>query len=106
MLWTLQDLRNAARLPDAPRLSSQRRDALERRLDALEDLRISAFTPMVQRESRRLPGPVAVPALGQGQMAAAARVLAETSWAMRRQARDPRTLRRLERSSALMATTA
>jgi hypothetical protein len=99
VLWSLQDLRTADRTPDAPRLSSQRRDALERRLNALEDIRISAFAPLVQRDSQRLLGSAAVPAFGHGELAAAERVLAETNWAMRRQARDPRTLRRLESSS-------
>ena len=84
VFWDLQDLRTATRSPHAPRLSPQRRDALERRLNALEDIRISAFAPLVQRDSRCLLGSADVPAFGHVELAAAEWVLAETSWAMRR----------------------
>jgi len=100
VFWSLSDLRTAARSPDAPRLSAQRRDALERRLNALELVRICAFAPLIWRESKALGGGTAVPAVGERCLAAADRELAATCWAMRRQPRDPRTLRRLVSSQS------
>ena len=95
VLWGLQDLQADSRVPDAPRLSGERREALERRLNALEDIRICAYAPLIRREGKALGGLVAVPTAEERYLAAAKNQLAETSWAMRRQARDPRTLRRL-----------
>jgi hypothetical protein len=98
VLWGLQDLRADARAPDAPRLSAERREALDRRLDALEDIRICAFAPLIRRESQALGCLTAVSTVGERYLAAMKRQLTETSWAMRRQARDPRTLRWLKGS--------
>ena len=52
------------------------------------------------REGNALGGLVAVPTAEERYLAAAERQLAETSWAIRRQARDPRTLRRLVSSQS------
>ncbi len=98
VLWGLQDLQADSRVPDAPRLSAERRMALERRLNALEDIRICTFAPLIRRESGALGGVAAAPTAEERYLAAAEKLLAETSWAMRRQARDPRTLRRLKGS--------
>jgi hypothetical protein len=95
VLWGLVDLQAESRAPGAPRLSSERREALEHRLNALEDIRICAFASLIRREGKALGGLAAVPTVGERYLAAAERQLAETSWALRRQARDPRTLRRL-----------
>ena len=98
LLWGLQDLEGDSRLPDAPRLSAQRRKALERRLNALEDIRICTFAPLIRRERKALGSLVAAPTAEERYLAAAERQLAETSWAIRRQARDPRTARQKESS--------
>jgi hypothetical protein len=98
LLWSLQDLEGDSRLPDAPRLSAERRMALERRLNALEDIRICTFAPLIRRERKALGSLVAVPNAEERYLAAAERQLAETSWAIRRQARDPRTARQKESS--------
>ncbi len=98
VLWSLQDLQAASRVSDAPRLSFERREALERRLNALEDIRICAFAPLIRRESKALGGSAVVPTAEESYLTEAEKELDKTRWAMRRQARDPRTLRRLESS--------
>lgn len=88
LLWQLIDIQTAERRPDAPRISARRRDALERRIDALETMRMltALATCPVQ-----LVGPSeTTPKL----MKAYAHLeLEETAWAMRRPARDPRSPR-------------
>lgn len=96
VLWNLQDLRDASRVPDAPRLSPKRREALERRLNALEMVRICAFAPLIWKERKALGGCTAVLSTGESCLAAAEKDLTETCWAMRRQPRDPRTLHQLK----------
>ena len=51
-------------------------------------------------EGNALGGLVAVPTAEERYLAEAERQLTETSWAIRRQARDPRTLRRLVSSQS------
>ena len=106
VLWGLVDLQADSRAPDAPRLSGERREALERRLNALEDIRICAFAPLIRRKGKSLGGHAAVPTVWERYLAAAERQLTETSWAIRRQARDPRTLRRLVSSQSCDRATA
>jgi hypothetical protein len=67
---------------------------MERRLDAWEDIRISALVPIVRKESTALGGFAEVPVFGTDELAAAEKVLDETCWAIPRQAQDPRTLSR------------
>lgn len=87
LIWGLTDLRNHPRRPGAPRLSARRRDALEQRLNALESVRVL-----------RIIGAAPVPLVGPQDgtpalmLAHARLVMAETRWAMRRTARDPRSL--------------
>lgn len=87
LIWGLADLRSHPRRPDAPRLSARRRDALERRLNALESVRVL-----------RIIGAAPVPLVGPQDdtpklmLAHARLVMAETRWAMRRTPRDCRSL--------------
>ena len=89
LLWKLSDLRTAPRRPDAARLSARRRDALERRLDALQSMYLLAVVgcapPEVQAAIRD-PEPLPFIALARWE-------LQDTAWAMRRTARDPRSSR-------------
>ncbi len=78
---------------DAPRLSQHRRAALELRLDALESLRIASQLPVVIQGLRLLGGEEKSDPQELDWVACADRVLMGTTWAMRRQAHDPRTLR-------------
>lgn len=87
LFWTLRDIQNAPRRPDAPRLSARRRDALERRLDALESARLLAVMG-------GLPGMIGPNEGTPRLMAIHSRLeLEESRWAMRRPPRDPRTIR-------------
>jgi hypothetical protein len=98
-LWGLDDLRRAPRKADAPPLSLRRRDALERRLDAYESLRVAELVPMVLELMGQPESAAAEPAMAR-RLAHAKATLRDTRWAVRRQARDPRTLRRLDATRA------
>ena len=77
VLWGLQDLQAESRAPDAPRLSAERREALERRLTVLEDIRICTFAPLIRREGKSLGGLPAVRTAEERYLAAAERQLAQ-----------------------------
>ena len=91
LLWRGRDLQLAARRPDAPRISHHRQQALIRRLDALESLRVLAILPAVDAflSSVGAPEPGAPP----GWAEQAAEVIHATGWAVRRGPRDPRSSR-------------
>jgi hypothetical protein len=101
VLWGLPDLQTASRMPDAPRLSVERRNALERRLNALEDIRICTFAPLVLRKGKALGVITEVATAAERYLSTAKEELATTRWAMRRQASDTRTLRRPDQISQL-----
>lgn len=96
LFWNSRDLEAIPRLSKAPRFSPNRRLALMQRLDALESLRLATLLPAVRREIERLGGDPAKPLPPFNWVAQAERTLTETSWAMRRQGHDPRTLRKRE----------
>jgi hypothetical protein len=98
-LWGLDDLRRAPRKADAPPLSPRRREALERRLDAYESLRVAELVPLVLELMGRSDAEAPEPALAR-RLAHAKATLLSTRWAVRRQAHDPRTLRRLDATRA------
>lgn len=66
------------------------------RLDALESLRLATLLPAVRRVTERLGDDLATPLPPLNWVTQAERTLTETSWAMRRQGNDPRTLRKRE----------
>lgn len=90
LLWSLADLRRVPRRIDAPRLSPRRVEALLRRVDALQSLKVAALVPMVEM-TLRAAGAELNPPAGLAQRARA--VVASTQWAVRRPARDRRTAR-------------
>lgn len=93
LMWSWRDLVDAPRLPDAPRLSSERQEALLLRLDALETLRLSQVVPGICTDLRAMGcEPLAWPELPK-QAAAADAVVQATAWAVRRPSREPRRLR-------------
>lgn len=93
LFWSLSDLQVAERRPDAPRLSRRRRDALERRLDALESLRVAALSGWVGRLLKDQGIADTGTPIPTSWRRAAELEVAATQWAVRRQAHDHRTLR-------------
>lgn len=92
LIWRLEDLEQAPRLRGAPRLSRERREALLLRLDVLETLRTGVLLPVVSHELIALGGTGTESEGMASVLAAAHRLLAATAWAMRRPARDPRSV--------------
>lgn len=91
LLWSARDLQLAARRPDAPRISRHRQQALIRRLDALETLRVLAIIPAVDALLSSVGSPEAGDPPGWAEQAA--EVIHVTGWAVRRGPRDPRASR-------------
>jgi hypothetical protein len=80
LFWGVEDLRRIPRRPDAPRISTERREALLLRLDLLESIRWGEALPMLRRcgveNAERSP---------MRTLANNARVvLRSTTWAVRR----------------------
>ena len=96
LLWCRADLEELPRAWKHRQLSARRRAALMDRLDALESLRLAGLLPTVRREIERLGGEEAQPLPPLGWLERAEKTMTETSWAVRRQAHDPRTLRAME----------
>ena len=91
LLWSARDLWLAPRRPDAPRISHHRQQALIRRLDALETLRVLAIIPAVDAVLSSMGMPEAGAPPGWAEQAA--EVIHATGWAVRRGPRDPRSSR-------------
>lgn len=94
LLWDREALAQEPRWPDAPRLSRAREQALLARLDALETLRLALVVPGVCAELEALGCSVPKWSGMEKQALTAEQVVTATAWALRRPARDPRTLQR------------
>lgn len=93
LMWSWLDLLEAPTHPDAPRLTSSRRQALAQRICALETLRLDLLLPIICAQLKSM-GQELVPCCPQsGNVSTAHQVLIETAWAVRRPGGDPRTTR-------------
>lgn len=91
LFWAPEDLLEAPRKPDAPRLSERRQRALVERLDALDAVRlIAALQGSNQVPQAHDANPLNAAQIEDFAAAAEAR-LAATAWAARETASDPRT---------------
>lgn len=93
VLWSRSDLLREPRRPDAPVLSARRELALIRRLDALESERLGLLLPSIRQELEQYGGELPDWPNWDQHLAEVRRQLAQTAWAVRRPAGDPRTTR-------------